>query len=211
MRAIWLALIMVIAAPVAAQEAVDVSFEQMPEGWTIEGAERVAGREGEALFIGPGAIASRPAPDVIAGSFSIEFRVRHEVALSDLHFEELVYLYHDTEDLKNRICLKKRIGTDEILLAMSDSGPGKGAEFAGDWYAMKSGPLQWEAESWHHLRVVADRAAGRAELWIDGRLAASAEGTQFPQVAGTLWLGSWSGRSQALAAFDDLLIEAVGE
>lgn len=188
-----------------------VDFEQIPDGWTVEGAEMVPGREGQALQVGPGASVCMPAPQEIAGSFAIDLWVRHDAALSDLHFEELVYLYHDTEDLKNRICLKKRIGTDEIMFAMSDAGPGKGAEFAGDWYAMLSGPLTWEAGSWHNLRIVADREAGRAELWIDGEQVASAEGTQFPETPGTLWLGSWAGRSQALAAFDDFAVEAVGE
>lgn len=211
MRGARLALALIALAPAAAQEAMRVDFERIPDTWTVEGAEPVDGREGKALFVGPGARVSLPAPEVLAGSFAIELWVRHEAALSDLHFEELVYLYHDTEDLKNRLCLKKRIGTDEILFAMSDSGPGKGAEFAGDWYAMKSGPLAWEAGSWHRLRILADRAAGRAELWIDGEQVASAEGAQFPEALGTLWLGSWSGRSQALAAFDELTVEAVGE
>ena len=209
MRSVLLAL--AIACPLAAQEAVSVSFEQIPDGWTVEGAEMVAGREGQALFVGPEGSVSLPAPEALAGSFAIEVWVRHEVPLSELHFRELVYLYHDTEDLKNRICVKKRIGTDEIVFAMSDAGPGKGAEFAGNWYAMTSGPLAWEAGRWHQLRIVADRTAGRAEFWIDGAQVASAEGTQFPEATGTVWLGSWSGRSQARAAFDDLKIEAVGE
>jgi len=212
MRTLLIAAALMAAGTVAAaQEAMRVDFERVPDTWTVEGAEPVEGREGKALFVGPGARVSMPAPEQIAGSFAIELWVRHEAALSDLHFEELVYLYHDTEDLKNRICVKKRIGTDEILFAMSDSGPGKGAEFVGDWYAMKSGPLAWEAGSRHHLRIVADRQAGRAELWIDGEKVASAEGSQFPEAPGTLWLGSWSGRSQALAAFDELAVEAVGE
>lgn len=210
MRTVLL-LALVIAGPLAAEEGARVDFEQIREGWAVEGAGMVPGREGQALFVGPGATVGLPAPDAITGSFAIELWVRHDEALSDLHFEELVYLYHDTEDLKNRICLKKRIGTDEILFAMSDSGSGKGEEFAGNWYAMTTGPLAWEAGSWHSLRIVADRKAGRAELWIDGEQVASAEGTQFPEALGTLWLGSWSGRSQARAAFDDLTVEAVGQ
>jgi hypothetical protein len=206
-----LLLVLVAASPVAAQEEMRVDFERVPETWTVQSAETVAGREGNALFVGPGAEISMPTPEALTRSFAVEVWVRHEEALSDLRFEELVYLYHDTEDLKNRICLKKRIGTDEILFGMSDSGPGKGAEFAGDWYAMTSGPLAWEAGSWHHLRIVANREAGRAELWIDGEQVASAQGTQFPQQLGTLWLGSWSGRSQVQAAFDDLSVEVVEE
>lgn len=209
MRAAIVALALIALVPAAAQEAISLDFEQIPDDWTVVEAQTVPGREGQALLIEPGTSVSMPAPDVIAESFVIDLWVRHTVAMEDLHFEELVYLYHDTEDLKNRICLKKRIGTDEIMFAMSDSGPGKGAEFAGDWYAMTSGPLAWEAESWHNLRIVADREAEKAELWIDGQKVAAAEGTQFPEATGTLWLGSWSGRSQARAAFDDLTVGTV--
>ena len=197
--------------PVLAQEGLTVRFDAIPESWTVEGAESAEGRDGPALWVGPGARVWFPTPEFITGGFDITLWISHREALSDLRFEELVYLYHDTEDLRNRICLKKRIGTDEILFAMSDSGPGKGAEFAGNWYAMTSGPLAWQAGSWHCLRIVADRASGQAALWIDGVKVAAAEGTQFPEAAGTIWLGSWSGRSQAQAAFDDLTVEAVGE
>jgi len=211
MRATVALLVLCLLPPALAQEGLTVRFDAIPESWTVEGAEPAQGREGPALWVDRDARVSFPAPEAITDGFDITLWVSHRAALSDLRFEELVYLYHDTEDLKNRICLKKRIGSDEILFAMSDSGPGKGAEFAGNWYAMKSGPLAWEPGSWHCLRIVADRASGRAALWIDGVEVAAAEGTQFPEAAGTVWLGSWSGRSQALAAFDELTIAPVGE
>lgn len=194
-----------------AEEGIHVRFDSIPEGWSVEKAEITKGREGPALWIGREARVSFPAPAFIAEGFDITLWVSHREALRDLRFEELVYLYHDTNDLKNRICLKKRIGTNEILFSMSDAGPGKGAEFAGDWYAMTSGELDWEAGSWHCLRIVADHVHGCAELWIDGAKVASAEGTQFPKAAGTIWLGSWSGRSQALATFDELILAPAGE
>ncbi len=184
----------------------------VPDGWQAEGVEVVAGRTDQALRVFGEAKLSLPAPAGLTAGFRIELWVRHEVALAELRFEELVYLYHDTPDMKNRICLQKRIGTDEILFAMSDdTGPAKGAEFAGDWYAMVSGPQKWAAGTWHHLRIIADPEAGQAALAIDGQEVASARGTQFPKAAGTLWLGSWSGRSQARAVFDELAIGPARE
>lgn len=206
-RLIAAALALATLAPLRAQEAMHVDFAAIPEGWTVDGARPEDG----ALFVGPGADVRFPAPAFITEGFDITIVIRHREALSDLRFEELVYLYHDTEDLKNRICLKKRIGTSEILFALSDSGPGKGAEFAGNWYAMVSGQLDWAAGSEHTLRIVADRAAGRAALWIDGVEVAAAEGTQFPEAAGTICLGSWSGRSPARAEFTALTIAPAGE
>lgn len=183
-----------------------------PEGWSAEGAEAVPGRTGQGLFVGPGAQVSLPAPGFIMDGFDATLWISHRQALADLHLEELVYLYHDTPDMRNRICLKKRIGTDRILFAMSDSTDrAKGAIFAGDWFAMQTAPLDWPANTWHCIRVTASRTAGRAALYVDGEQVAAAEGSQLPDEPGTLWLGSWSGRSQALAVFDDIVIAPAQE
>lgn len=214
MRVVCTAALLSAACLAHAQTGMQVNFDAgLPRGWQSIGMPTLTeGREGRAVLIDRNDALMLPAPELLTGGFDIAMWVMHPVDLRDLHFEELVYLYHDTEDMKNRICLKKRIGTDEIVFAMSDgTGDGKGAEFAGDWYAMTSGPLAWEAGTWHHLRIVADPASGRAALVIDGDEVASAGGTQFPERPGTLWLGSWSGRSQARAAIDELSVGPVEE
>lgn len=184
----------------------------LPVGWDACGAELVGGREGKGLLVTGAAAPHMPMPGFITGGFDITLRVRHDKSMADLRFEELVYLNHDTEDLKNRIMLQKRIGTDRILFAITNNqGNTKGQIFAEDWYAMQSGPLDWAAGSWHELRIVANPAQGTAALYLDAQMVASAEGTQFPEVAGTLCIGNWSGRSQALAVFDDITIAPVGE
>lgn len=191
----------------------EADFESsLPRGWhTIGMPSLVDGHRGRGVLVDRGDAIYVQAPAALTNGFEIEMWVMHRAEMAELHFRELVYLYHETADLANRICLKKRIGTDEILFAMSDGGPAKGHEFAGDWYAMTSGPLQWPAGTWHHLRIVADPVAGRASLHIDGEQVATAEGSQFPAAAGTLWLGSWSGRSQAMAVFDDFTLRAVAD
>jgi len=184
----------------------------LPEGWAAEGAELVAGRAGQGLLVTGDAAPHLPMPGFVTDGFDITLQVRHEAALADLHFEELVYLNHDTEDLKNRIVLRKRIGTDRILFAITNgAGNTKGEIFAGDWYAMQTPELDWAAGSWHELRITASRAEGKAALYVDGKLVAQAEGTQLPDAAGTLCIGNWSGRSQALATFDDITIAPAGE
>jgi len=184
----------------------------LPEGFEAAGAQMVPGREGQGLLVIGDAAPHLPMPSFVTDGFDITLHVRHEAAMSDLHFEELVYLNHDTPDLKNRIVLRKRIGTDRILFALTNSaGNTKGEIFAGDWYAMQSPELDWAAGTWHELRITASRAQGKAALYVDGNLVAQAEGTQSPDVAGTLCIGNWSGRSQALATFDDITIAPVGE
>lgn len=178
------------------------------EGVTLE-----AGREGRAARIGAGANLAYPAPAFLTEGFDIRLWVKHDRPLRDLHFEELVYLYHETADEKNRICLQKRQGTDYVLFSMSDdTGRAKGAQFAGDWFAMKSPPLDWEADTWHELRIIADRAAGEAALFIDGVQVARARGTEMPrQVGERLWLGSLMGRSHMLALLDEVVILPAGD
>ena len=184
----------------------------LPQGWVAEGTESVPGRSGQGLWVGPGARLSLPAPEFLPQGLDLTLWVCHRQAMADLRFEELVYLYHDTPDMRNRICLMKRIGTDRIVFAMTDStGTAKGAIFAGNWFALQSRDLAWEANSWHALRITASRAQGRAALYVDGEQVAAAEGTQFPEVAGTLCIGNWSGRSQALATFDDITIAPAGQ
>ena len=132
---------------------------------------------------------------------------------ADLWFEELVYLYHETPNERNRICLQKRQGTDYILFSMSDgTGRAKGAQFSGNWFAMKSPPLNWPANTWHELRITASRAKGEAALYIDGGLAASAQGSELPQeIADRFWLGSLNGRSQMLGVIDEVTIRPARE
>lgn len=210
MKMTWIALTLALLAPmVHAQEAVQVQLTAIPDGWSVEGAEIVDG----ALYVGREQSVQFPAPEFITGGFDITLEVSHREALSDLRFEEMVYLYHDSDDLRNRICLKKHIGTNEILFSVTDSDEArpKGAEFAENWYAIRSGELDWEAGSRHTLRIVADRAAGRAALFIDGVEVSSAEGTQFPDAAGTFDLGNEDGHSQALAYFHSLSIRPPGE
>jgi hypothetical protein len=194
-------------------EPVTLDFDgPLPEGWDAAGAELVEGREGNGLLVSGDAAPHLPMPGFITGGLDITLHVRHERSMPDLRFEELVYLNQDTEDMKNRIMLRKRIGADRILFAMTNGqGKTKGEVFADNWYAMQSGPLDWAAGSWHELRITADPAQGTAALYVDGERVASADGTAFPEVAGTLCIGNWSGRSQALAVFDDITIASVGE
>lgn len=179
----------------------------LAEGVTLEPA-----REGRAARIGAGANLAYTAPEFLTEGFDIRLWVKHDRPLRDLHFEELVYLYHETPDEKNRICLKKRQGTDYILFSMSDdTGRAKGAQFAGDWFAMKSPPLDWEADAWRELRITADRARGEAALFIDGVQVAGAQGTEMPrQVGERLWLGSLMGRSHMLGLLDEVVILPAG-
>ena len=197
----------------AGAEPVTLDFDgPPPEGWDAAGGELVEGRSGRGLLVSGDAAPHLPLPGFIGEGFDITLHVRHERSMAALRFEELVYLNHDTEDMKNRIVLKKRIGTDRILFAMTNNrGNTKGEIFADDWYAMQTGELNWAAGSWHELRITANPEQGTAALYVDGERVATAQGKAFPEVAGTLCIGNWSGRSQALAAFDDITIAPVGE
>lgn len=173
-----------------------------------EGLEKLPGHAGDAVGLGAASKLAIPAPPFLKDGFDIRLWVRHERAMADHHYDELVYLYHETPDWRNRISLVKRAATDYLLFSMSDdTAGGKGTAFAGNWFAMKSPPLTWAAGSWHELRVTASRARGEAALYVDGQCAAKAQGTQFPQViADRLWLGSLQGRSQMQGALDDVTI-----
>ncbi len=202
--------------PVGAQEPFVLSFESGLAAGVAEPLEAaqvtlVASEQGQAAEFGPFSRLAYAPPPFLTEGFDIRLCVRHEQSLPDLHYREIVYLYHETPDGKNRLCLQKRGGTDYILFSMSDgTGRAKGAAFAGNWFALKSPPLQWPAGTWHELRLIADRVRGQAALYVDGAPVVAAEGTQFPQALGDrLWLGSLAGRSGLQGRIDDVSILPV--
>ncbi len=180
---------------------------------TAENVTCVPAGAGQAARIGPTSVLACRAPAFLTTGFDIRLKVSHDRPLRDLHFEELVYLYHESAREQSRICLTKRAGCDYLLFSMSDStGRAKGTAFAGNWFAMKSKPLDWEANSWHGLRITASRAGKQASLTIDGVCVATASGTKMPQVLGErLWLGNLAGRCQMLGLLDEVQIAAVQE
>lgn len=200
----------------AAQEPFLLSFDAglatgAAEPLEAAGVALVASEQGQAAELGLSSRLAYAPPAFLTEGFDIRLRVRHEQSLPDLHYREIVYLYHETPDGKNRICLQKRGGTDYILFSMSDgTGKAKGAAFADNWFALKTPPLQWAAGTWHELRLIADRARGQAALHVDGAPVVAAEGTQFPQAIGDrLWLGSLAGRSCLQGRIDDVSILPV--
>jgi len=209
----WLLGLLLLPGVVCGAEDARLGFEG---GWqagpvrplVAEGLTQSPGHTGDAVGLGPDSKLAIPAPAFLKDGFDLRLWVRHEQALTDYRYDELVYLYHETPNWRNRICLLKRAGTDYLLFSLSDdTGAAKGADFAGNWFAMKSPPLQWAAGTWHELRVTASRARGEAALYVDGRCVAAATGTQFPQVvADRLWLGSLQGRSQMRGTLDDVTI-----
>lgn len=210
---LWAVTVPMMASANGANWNFDGDWQATAPPLEAEGLQKVAGRTADAVAIGAAGRLAIPAPPSLADGFDIRLWVRHEKALADHHYDELVYLYHETDDLKNRISLLKRAGTDYILFSMSDgTGRAKGAEFAGNWFAIKSPPQRWAAGTWHELRITASRAAGEAALYIDGQCVAAAQGTQFPEkVADRLWLGSLQGHSQMQGALDDLSIGPAPE
>jgi len=200
---------LVAAGAVWAAPALSITFDDgSAKPILAEGIETVDGRSGDAARIGWGAKLTYATPQFLTEGFDIRLWVRHDRPIRELNYEDLVYLYHETADEKNRILLKKRIGTDRILFAMSDgTGRAKGAQFSGNWFAMRSRPLNWTAGSWHELRITAGRKAKQAALYIDGQCVATATGTEMPQaLADSFWVGSLNGRSQMLGTIDDLTI-----
>lgn len=200
------------------QEAMRLSFDEglacgAVEPVVAEGAKPVTAEVGRGVQVGPGASLAYPAPAFVTEGFDIRLRVSHLKGIDEMHFEELTYLYHETEDGRNRILVHKRLGTDYILFAMSDgTGKAKGAQFAGNWFAMKSPPLDWTEGSWHELRLTASRRGQRAALHIDGKQVASAKGTQMPQATSDrFWLGNMKGRCQMLGVIGAVTIAPAGE
>ncbi|MBT4822191.1 MAG: hypothetical protein HON70_41170, partial [Lentisphaerae bacterium] len=176
-----------------------------------EGLRFVTGAEGKAAAIERPAVLAYPASVLNLDAFTITLRVRHDVPIKDLFYRRLTYVYHETEDLKNRLAIVKRAGTDCLMFALSNgTGRAKGDDFGGDWFSMTAGPLDWAAGSWHTITATADRKAGRAQLLVDGRKVAEAEGTELPDELGTkLWVGSEMGHSWMRGAIDELVIEPV--
>jgi len=202
----------------AAQEPLVLGFEGDPAAPEVaplqaDGAVLVTVEQGHAYEIGPGARLCYAPPAFLTEGFDITLRVRHQHSMADLHYQELVYLYHETANERNRICLQKRGGTDYILFSMSDgTGKAKGAAFSGNWFALKSPALDWAAETWHDIRITASRQRGEAALYVDGRRVAFAQGTQLPREVGErLWLGSLAGRSPMLGWLDNVTIAPMRE
>jgi hypothetical protein len=209
-------LALAVTAVTWAQEPVHLSFDGdwlqgPPQALVSEQVTRVPGRTGDAAHLGLESRLACAAPAFLREGFDIRLWVRHDRPLREFHFDELVYLYHQTPDERNRICLQKRAGTDYLVFSMSDgAGRAKGNNFAGNWFAIKSPPLNWPAGTWHELRLTASRAAGTAALCVDGK-PATARGSQLPQQIGErLWLGSWAGRSQIQGDLDDVIIAPAG-
>lgn len=191
-----------------------ITFDEgSAEALQSDGVEFVEGRTGKAARIDWGDVLAYSPPAFLTEGFDIRLWVRHQASMEDLFFEEPTYLYLETPDGKNRIHLQKRMGTNYILFSMSDgTGRAKGAQFSGNWFAMKSPDLDWPANTWHELRIIACRAAHRAALFIDGEQVAAAEGTEMPQELGErLWIGSLKRRSQMLGDVDDITIAPYEE
>ncbi len=175
-----------------------------------KGVQFVPGRQGQAALIDRPAVLTYPAKGFNPNAFTVSFWVRHEKPLSAYYFRRLTYFYHETPDLKNRIGLMKRAGSNRFVFFLSDGrGRAKGNNFGGDWFAMETRPLEWPAGSWHHIVCAADKAKRVAQLVIDGRKEAEARGDQLPQrVADAFWIGTQQGHSWMRGAMDDLRVEA---
>ena len=176
-----------------------------------EGIRFVPGRRGQAAQIDRPARVTYSTKGFNTNAFTISFWVRHEKPLSDYSFRRLCYFYHETPDLKNRIGILKRAGTNYFVFFFSDGqGRAKGNNFGGDWFAMATASMQWPAGSWHHIVCTADKVQGVAQFFIDGEKVAEARGTQFPEKLGdVLWIGTEQGHSWMRGAIDDLTIEPV--
>jgi hypothetical protein len=176
-----------------------------------QGVEFVPGRQGRAALIQRPAVLTYPTKNFNPSHFTISFWVRHEQPLEDCYFQQLVYFYHETPDLKNRIGILKRAGTNYFVFFFSDDqGSAKGVNFADDWFAMATAPQSWAAGTWHQLVCTADKSRGRAQFFIDGQKVAEARGTQFPAKLGEVfWIGTQQGHSWMRGAIDELVIEPV--
>ena len=176
-----------------------------------EGVTFVPGTDGQAGAITRPAVLAYPASVLNPDAFTISLRVRHSVPIGDLFYRRLTYVYHETDDLKNRLAIVKRAGTNCLMFAMSNgTGRAKGDDFGGDWFSMTAGPLDWTTGSWHTITATADRAASVAQLFIDGKKVAEAHGSEMPEKhAEALWIGSEMGHSWMRGDIDELTIEPV--
>ena len=92
------------------------------------------GHEDHAVMIDRPAVLAYPTDGLNTDAFTISFWVRHEKRLEDYFYRRLVYFWHETADMKNRIGILKRAGTNYFVFFFSDNqGRAKGANFGGDW------------------------------------------------------------------------------
>lgn len=178
---------------------------------TVQGIEFITGHQGQAALIQRPAVLTYPTTSFNREQFTISFWVRHEKPLEDYFFQQLTYFYHETPDLKNRIGILKRSGTNNFVFFFSDDqGRAKGVNFADDWFAMATAPQSWAAGSWHHVLCTADKTRGLAQFFIDDQKVAEARGTQFPAKLGEVfWIGTQQGHSWMRGAIDELVIEPI--
>ncbi|MEW6359174.1 MAG: LamG-like jellyroll fold domain-containing protein [Planctomycetota bacterium] len=171
----------------------------------------VDGNVGKAAIINRPALLAYPTKGFNSESFTISLRVKHEKPLRDYFYRRLTYFYHETPDMKNRIGILKRDGANYFVFFMSNSeGRAKGRDFGGDWFSMSTAPFDWEANTWHEFVCTADKKAGKAQFFVDGKKVAEATGTQFPEKLGeAFWVGSEQGHSWMRGAMDELRIESV--
>lgn len=107
--------------------------------------------------------------------FTIEFWVKHPLDFSAYHNCQLNYF--GARDEKNRIFLNKRTGTEYLVFGISNA---QGKYVGGSWIRMQTENFYWPANTWHYIVMTGSKSKGKAALYIDGKLAASAEGTEFP-------------------------------
>ena len=178
-----------------------------------EGVALVDGREGQAARIDRPAVLTYPTGGFCPDAFTISFWICHDKPLEEYFYQRLSYLYHETPDMKNRIGILKRAGTNYFVFFFSNGeGHAKGQNMGGDWFAMTSPPMQWQANTWHHIVCTADKSQGIAQFFIDGVKVAEARGTQFPQKMGEVfWIGTEQGHSWMRGAIDQLRIESKAQ
>ena len=199
----------------AAEKTILLHFDGGLEGESnvlpakADGVRLVEGRHGEAAMIDRPAVLAYPTNGFNTDAFTISFWVRHEKPLADYFYRRLVYFWHETADMKNRVGILKRAGTNQFVFFFSDNqGRAKGDNFGGDWFAMATAPMDWEAGAWRHFLCTADKSRRLAQFFIDGQKVAEARGDQFPEQLGeTFWVGSEQGHSWMRGAIDELQIE----
>jgi len=186
-----------------------LSAAQGTEPCAAENVRFVDGHDGQGVLLDRPSLLTYPTDGLDPASFTVAFRVRHDVALGDLFYKRLTYFYHETPDMRNRIGVMKRAGSNALVFFMSDGqGRAKGDTFGGDWFAMCTGPFDWAAGTWHELVCTADRTEGIAQFFVDGRKVAEARGAQFPEQLGDVfWVGSQQGHSWMRGTLDELRVE----
>ncbi len=174
----------------------------------MSGVAFAAGAQGQGLRLQRGSRLAYDPSELNRDEFTIEFRVKHSRPLRDHFYDEMTYVYHETEDMKNRIGFVKRSATSYFVFYLSNAkGGGKGENFGGNWFSLKTPSFDWPADTWHHVVLAASRKAGRARVVIDGKLCAEAAGDQFPERWGQrLWIGSRMGASPVEGVIDEVRI-----